>query len=181
MRLVAEMWTLLVMHISSLFWYDLMCQIGIHKQPMRHTRETEGEWWRLQKQMPSCWPPTDRWANTQQQWEGAAPAAPSQCNKCMAWLVLLPFPTSVSSTRYKDSSLLVVVQSLSHVWLFAIPWTAACQDFLSFTISWSLPKLMSIESDIPSNHLVLCRPLLVLHSIILSIRVYSNESTLHIR
>ena len=130
---------------------------------------------------PAVGPPLTGWANTQQQCEGAAPAAPSQCNKYMLWLVLLPFPTSVSSTRYKDSSLLVVVQSLSRVWLFATPWTAACQDFLSFTISWSLLKLMSIESDMPSNHLVLCRSLLILHSIILSIRVYSNESTLHIR
>ena len=49
-----------------------------------------------------------------------------------------------------------VVQSLSHVWLFATPWTAAYQSFLSFTISWSLLKLMSIESVMPSNHLILC-------------------------
>jgi len=52
----------------------------------------------------------------------------------------------------------VVVQSLSSVWLFATPWTAACQASLSFTISWSLLKLMSIESVIPSNHLTLCCP-----------------------
>ena len=55
----------------------------------------------------------------------------------------------------------VVVQLLSHVQLFATPWTAACQAFLSITNSQSLPKLMSIESVMPSNHLVLCRPLLL--------------------
>ena len=63
-----------------------------------------------------------------------------------------------------------VVQSLSHVWLFEIPWTAARQVSLSFTISWSLLKLMSIESVIPSNHLSLCCPLLFLPSTFLGIR-----------
>ena len=74
------------------------------------------------------------------------------------------------------------VQSLSHVQLFAIPWTAACQEAsLSITNSQSLPKLMSIESVMPSNHLILCGPLLLLPSISPSIRVFSNESALHIR
>ena len=72
-------------------------------------------------------------------------------------------------------------QSLSHVQLFATPWTAACQASLSFTNSQSLPKLMSIESVMPSNHLILCRPLLLLPSIFPSIRVFSSESVLHIR
>ena len=72
------------------------------------------------------------------------------------------------------------VQSVSHVWLFATPWTAACQASLSITNSWSLLKLMSIELVIPSNHLILCHPLL-LPSIFPSIRVFSNESVLHIR
>ena len=71
--------------------------------------------------------------------------------------------------------------SLSHVQLFAIPWIAACQASLSFTNSWSLPKLMSIESLMPSNHLILCHPLLLLPSIFPSIRVFSNESALCIR
>ena len=70
------------------------------------------------------------------------------------------------------------VQSLSHVQLFATPWTAARQSSLSITISWSLLKLMSM---IPSNHLILCHPLLLLPSIFCSIRVFSNESVLHIR
>ena len=74
----------------------------------------------------------------------------------------------------------IVVQSLHRVQLFVIPWTAACQAFLSFTISWSLLKLMSIESVVPSNHLILCRPLL-LPLILPSIKVFSSESALRIR
>ena len=68
----------------------------------------------------------------------------------------------------------VVVQSLSHVWLFATSWTAAHQASLSFIISQSLLKLMSIESVMPSNHLILCHPIL-LPSILISIRAFSNE------
>ena len=73
------------------------------------------------------------------------------------------------------------VQSLSCVRLFVTPWTAACQAFLSITNSWSLLKLMSIELVIPSNHLILCCPLLFLPSVFPSIRVFSNESVLRIR
>ena len=71
------------------------------------------------------------------------------------------------------------VQLLSHVRPFATLWTAACWASLSITNSWSPPKLMSIESVMPSNHLIFCHPLL-LFSIFPSIRVYSNESFLHI-
>ena len=74
-----------------------------------------------------------------------------------------------------------VVQSLSHVRLFATPWSAARQASLSITNSWSLPRLMSIESVMPSNHLIICHPLLILPSLFPSIRVFSNESVLHIR
>ena len=74
-----------------------------------------------------------------------------------------------------------LVQSLSHVWLFATPWTAACQASLSITNSWSLPKLMCIESVMPSNHFILCHPLLLLPSIFPTKRVFSNESLLCIR
>ena len=74
----------------------------------------------------------------------------------------------------------VVVQSLSCVQLFVTPWTAACQASLSITISQSLLKLMSIESVMPSNHLILCHPLLLLPSIFPSIRVFSSESNPHI-
>ena len=73
------------------------------------------------------------------------------------------------------------VRSLSCVWLFVTPWTAAHQASLSLTNYWSLLKLMSIESVIPSNHLILCHTLLLLPSIIPSIRVFSNESVLSIR
>ena len=73
------------------------------------------------------------------------------------------------------------VQLLSRVHLFVTPWTVACQASLSITNSWSLLKLMPIESVIPSNHLILCHPLLLLPSIFPSIRVFSNESVLHIR
>ena len=74
-----------------------------------------------------------------------------------------------------------VVQSLSCVRLFATPRTEAHQASLSFTISWSLLRFMSIESVMPSNHLVLCRPLLLLPSIFTSIMVFSNELALCIR
>ena len=73
------------------------------------------------------------------------------------------------------------VQSLSHVQLFATPWITAHQASLSITISWSSLKLMSIESVMPSSHLILCRPLLLLPPNPPSIRVFSNESTLRMR
>ena len=73
------------------------------------------------------------------------------------------------------------VQLLIHVRLFTTPWTAVCQGFLSITNSWSPPKPMSIESVMPSNHLILCRSLLLLPPILPSIRVFSNESTLCMR
>ena len=73
------------------------------------------------------------------------------------------------------------VQSLSHVWLFASPWTAARQASLSITNSQSSTKPMSIESVMPSSHLIVCCPFLFLPSIFPSIRVLSNESALHIR
>ena len=83
--------------------------------------------------------------------------------------------TFIIDIGLKNSFSVVVVQSLSLVWLFATPWTAACQVSLSFTISWSLLRFMSIELVMPSNHLILCCPLLLLPSIFLSIRVFSNK------
>ena len=76
---------------------------------------------------------------------------------------------------------LATVQSLSCIQHFVTPWTAACQASLSFTISWSLLKLVSIESVMPSNRLVPCCPLLLLPSIFPSITVFSNELAHHIR
>ena len=73
------------------------------------------------------------------------------------------------------------VQLLSCVQLFVTPWTAACQASLSVTNSWSLLKLMSIKLVMPSNHLILCCPLLLPPSVFPSIRIFSNESVLHIR
>ena len=76
-------------------------------------------------------------------------------------------------------SFVFVIQLLS-VQLFVIPWAAACQAPMSFTISWSLLKLMSIELVMPSNHLILCRPFLLLPSVFPSIRVFSSESALRV-
>ena len=83
----------------------------------------------------------------------------------------------MTDVSYYNSS----VQLLSYVQLLATPWTAACQGSLSIINSWSLPKIMSIESVMPSNHLILCRPLLLLPSVFPSIRVFFKESVLHIR
>ena len=91
----------------------------------------------------------------------------------------MPVSPHCSSTLYVVSS----VQSLNCVWLFATSWTAAHQASLSLFItnSWSPPKLISIVSGMPPNHLILCRPLLLLPSIFPSIRVFSNKLALHIR
>ena len=83
-------------------------------------------------------------------------------------------------TLWQGSMCFSSVQSLSHVRLFATPWTTAHHASLSFTNSRISPKLMSIESVMPSNHLILCHPLLLLPSIFPSIRVFSNESALRI-
>ena len=90
--------------------------------------------------------------------------------------VPLPSPSQLYNSGHISS-----VQSLSHVRLFVTTWTAACQASLSITNSRSLLKLMSIESVMPSNHLTLCRPLLLPPSIFPSIRVFSDESVLNIR
>ena len=86
-----------------------------------------------------------------------------------------PSPPALKLSQYQFVSL---VQSLSRVRLFATPWIAARQASLSITNSWSSFRLMSIQSVMPSSHLILCRPLLLLPSIPPSIRVFSNESTL---
>ena len=78
------------------------------------------------------------------------------------------------------SLLVFVVQSLSRVRLFVTPWTTACQTSLSLTVSQSLLKFISIKPVMPSNHLILCHPLLLLPSLFPSIRVFSNEPVLHI-
>ena len=112
------------------------------------------------------------------QWVGSSnPVAFS--NELAPWI---QWPKLTLELQHQSFQLtVVVVQSLSHVWLFVTPWTAAFQDSLSFTISWSLHKFMSVESMMPSNHLVLCHLLLLLPSVFPSITVFSNTSVLCIR
>ena len=98
------------------------------------------------------------------------PICPPPTTCTASHIIHIPLQSHISSA-----------QSLSHAWLFATLWTAACQASLSITNSWSLLKLMSIRSVMPSNHLILCHPILLLPSIFPSIRVVSNESVLHIR
>ena len=100
------------------------------------------------------------------------------CSKLFPGIEDMP-RSSISVLKGKNFS--QSVQSLSHVWLFVTPWTAACQASLSITNSQTLLKLMSSESVMPSNHLILCHPLLLLPSVFPSIRVFSNELVLQIR
>ena len=105
----------------------------------------------------------------------------------MSWFCtyfICKLPVCLSRISYKpffSVSVVVVLQSLSCVQHFAIPWTAASQASLSFTFSWNLLKFLSVESVMLSNYLILCRPLLLMPSIFPSIRVFSSESALHIR
>ena len=101
----------------------------------------------------------------------------------MALLLLLFLIMTVMNNRWWERirNVLSSVQSINCVWLFVTPWTAACQGSVSIKNSWSLPKLMSIEPLMPYNHLILCHPLLLSPSIFPSIRVFSNESVLHMR
>ena len=98
-------------------------------------------------------------------------------NKCVSFAIVHSFEFLDLFVYEWFSS----VQSLSHAWLFATPWTAACQASLSSTNSWRLLRLMSIKLVVPSNHLILCHPLLLLSSIFPSIRVFSSESILCIK
>ena len=101
-----------------------------------------------------------------------------------AWILKSPLggePSTDPKFLFYLSVQFSSVQSLSRVRLFVTPWTAACQASLSITNCQNLPKPMSIELVMPSNHLILCRPLLLLPSIFPSIRVFSNESALFIR
>ena len=108
--------------------------------------------------------------------------APRACDigsyaKVLLWPVMLYYWQWQCKSLYRISS----VQSLSRVWLFVTPWITARQTFLSITNSWSSLRLTSIESMMPSSHLILWRPLLLLPPIPPSIRVFSNESTLRMR
>ena len=98
---------------------------------------------------------------------------------CLRLLALIS--NSIKSVGFQKQAFVVVEQALSCVRLFATPWTAALQAPLSFTIPWSLLRFVSIELMVLSDHLILCRPLLLPPSIVPSIRVFSSESVLHIR
>ena len=97
------------------------------------------------------------------------------------WAFVPAVPSASDLPRPSAYCKHILSHSLSHVWLFATPWTTACQASLSFTISQSLLTLLSVESVMPSNHLILCHPLLLLPLIFPSIRIFSNESVLCIR
>ena len=99
------------------------------------------------------------------------------CGISVPWPGIEPVPPV---SEVQSSPLVVAVHLLSHVWLFATPWTAACQAPLSSSVSQSLLNLLSVELVMPSNHLILCRPLLLLPSIFPSIRVFSTELILGI-
>ena len=143
---------------------------------------------------PVCGPPLPwvpgvyGWSSTRESWQGhkAGPRSARQ------WASLFssapkcshaPSPSGLEADRSCSKMLrelrLGCCCSVSRVWLSVTPWTAAHQASLSITISQSWLKLMSIELLMPSNHLILCRPLLLLPSIFPSIRVFSNESALH--
>ena len=129
--------------------------------------------------MICCWPLPGSERSPFPRRPGAAP--PGQRGQVRwAWLCVRRGMTPSALPRPEALVQFSSVQWLSRVQLFATPWTAACQASLSITNSWNLLKLMSIESVMPSNHLILCRPLLP-PSIFSSIRVFSNESALHIR
>jgi len=103
-------------------------------------------------------------------------------SECHANIPVLQYSHSIIiMTLQYYKTIFSSVQSLSRVPLFVTPWVAARQASLSITNSRSLPKLMSIKLVMPSSHLILCRPLLLLPPIPPSIRVFSNESTLHMR
>ena len=121
--------------------------------------------WRIRgscKESPSCWR------------QGPRPFYPGALPLELQGLL---HPTGTRRIIISGEGI-VVVQSLSCVQLFATPWTAACQASLSFTISWSLLKFMFIESVMPSNHLILCHPLLLLLSILPCIKGFSSELAL---
>ena len=110
---------------------------------------------------------------------GSRPFFLSRAHVLSVFISLFKIPFLLKKI-YSFLLFIFVVQSFSHVQFFVTPWTAACQASLSFTVSWSLLKLMSVESVMPSNHLILCNPLLPLPSVFPSIKVFSNEMALHI-
>ena len=150
--------------------------------------------WRAVRQnrsLPLCFPPSPSSCsqvsaehNCLLSEEGIARTAQSWCAR-VGKAADPAFPNACHSSADSVSALLLAhlssIQSSSHAQLSVTPWTSACQASLFITNSWSLLKLMSIESVMPSNHLILCHPCLLLPSTFPSIRVFSNESVLCIR
>ena len=97
------------------------------------------------------------------------------------WCAVIHGVAKIQTQLSDWTDLLLLLSRFSRVWLFVIPWIAAHQASRSITNSWSSLRLMSIESVMPSSHLILCHPLLLLPPIPPSIRVFSNESILHMR
>ena len=151
--------------------------------------------WKLPREAlgPSQGPRHTRWQLLEVQWKSAGVLKWSKAwGELFTWSECLSLFSKISTlwlprTSDSDNHILLilyiaaVVQLISCVWLFVTSWTAARQASLSFTISQSLLKLMSIESVMPSNHLMLCCPLLLLPSIFPTIRVFSSELAVRIR
>ena len=114
-------------------------------------------------------------------WDLTSPTRDQTCVPCIARQILNHWTTREVPSQGAFNRYLVIFQPLSGIHLFVIPWTAACRAPLSFTISWSLLRFMSIESVLLSNHLILCCPLLLWPSVFPSIRVFSSELALRIR
>ena len=136
--------------------------------------------WRILQSSKQCWSPVFLWLVWDGHWyRGSGLTAHGQeSTGKRKQLFQQEYPHGCCSVFL---GLIGAIQSLHCVQLFVTPWTAACQAFLSITNFQSLLKLMFIESVVPSNHLILCCPLLLLPSIFPSIRVFSSESLLHIR
>ena len=117
----------------------------------------------------------------QEYWSGLPFPSPRDQPRDQTWVSYIASRFFTILVWALNLMIVVVVQSPSFVQLFVSPWTAAHQTSLSITISWSLPKFMSIESVMPANHFILCGPLLFLSSIFPSIRIFSSELAVCIR
>ena len=121
------------------------------------------------------------WGRAENAWPTWFSVTAKSPAECVFWDEACDCSEPQSLIRHLGDTVVVVVQPLGHIQLLATPWTTARQASLSSTISRSLFKFTSVELVMPSNHLTLCRRLLLLSSIFLSIRVFSSESALHIR
>ena len=149
-----------------------------------------GAWWAVVSGVAQSRTQLKRLSSSSSQWQPTLVFLPGKSQErwslvgCCLWGRTESDTTEMTQQQQSESivcSPISSVQELSHVWLFATPWTTARQASLSITNSWTLLKLMSIESVMPSNHLILHRSLLLPPLIFPSIRVFSNESVLHIR